>query len=68
MTITIGSVWKRKRSSKMRCVVIAMLVHRGEKFIIYEPTPLGPYPYLGIKSQTDFLRNWQHPDTIGDVP
>jgi hypothetical protein len=67
MTITVGSVWKRKRS-KMRCTVRATLKYHGVKFIIYEPTPIGPEPYLAIKSSADFLRNWEHPDPIGDVP
>lgn len=69
MTITIGSVWKRKRSTRSRCAVVATLKFKGEKFIIYEHIyPVMPEPYLSIKAQQDFLRNWEHPDTIGDVP
>lgn len=68
MTITVGSVWKHKRTAKMRCRVISTMKYRGDKFIIYEVRPYGLFPSLSITNQAGFLRNWEHPTPTGDVP
>lgn len=72
MTITIGSKWINKRQASMFAVVVATLKWNGDKYIIYETKTTNIDPRwagdMRIKSATMFLRDYRHPEPVGDVP